>query len=241
MEALGINLWDSEARRRIENLQWVFAQQVLRHGRSVVIEWGTWGRSERDTLRIGAQKLGAAVELHFLDVPVDVLFNRIQLRNAETPAITLEDIRAWSQEFERPSFEEMALFDRSSTQPLDESVEGSWSLAAGLAAFLNLLISDHFETVSRQSLPVLRRFHALCPPSTPDFSASALSQTGQFSTSTRWATIRSLMAFKTYVIYRPRYRRFIPASPKLRLQSNPLYNPNKRRENCSKPGPSSRV
>ena len=125
MEALGINLWDSEPRQRIENLQWDFAQQVLRHGGSVVIEWGTWGRSERDTLRIGAQKLGAAVELHFLDVPVDVLFKRIQHRNAETPAITFKDVRAWSQKFERPTFEEMALYDRSFTQPFHKSVEGS--------------------------------------------------------------------------------------------------------------------
>jgi len=111
MIAIGINLWESDARQRIEKLQWNIARQVLSLGRNVVIEWGTWGRSERDGLRTEARKLGAAVELHFLDAPVDVLFERIRRRNMETPAITLEDIQSWSQMFERPTSDEMALFD----------------------------------------------------------------------------------------------------------------------------------
>jgi predicted kinase/GNAT superfamily N-acetyltransferase len=95
MNAIGINLWESDARQRIEKLQWSIAQQILSFGRNVVIEWGTWGRSERDVLRTEARKLGAAVELYFLDAPVDVLFERIRRRDMETPAITLEDIQSW--------------------------------------------------------------------------------------------------------------------------------------------------
>jgi predicted kinase len=113
MLALGINLWDSEARQRIEKLQWNVAQKILNLGRDVVIEWGTWARSERDALRTAARKLGAAVELHFLDAPVEVLFDRIRQRNAETPAITLDDVQRWADIFERPSPDEMALFDES--------------------------------------------------------------------------------------------------------------------------------
>ncbi len=116
MNAMAINLWDSEARQRIEKLQWNIAQEMLRLGRSVVIEWGTWARSERDVLRTGARKLGAAVELHLLDAPVDVLFDRIRRRNAETPAISFDDIQRWAHMFERPSSEEMALFDPPSLQ-----------------------------------------------------------------------------------------------------------------------------
>jgi len=111
MDALAINLWDSGTRDRIEKLQWEVAQQILRSGGNVVIEWGTWSRAERDALRIGARKLGAAAELHFLDAPVDVLFERIRRRNMETPPITLEDVQTWDRMFERPSAEEMALFD----------------------------------------------------------------------------------------------------------------------------------
>lgn len=111
MNALEINLWETGARARIEKLQWKLAQDILTIGRNVVIEWGTWARSERDALRTGARALGAAVELHYLDVPVEVLFDRILRRNMESPPITLDDIVKWAKLFERPSSEEMALFD----------------------------------------------------------------------------------------------------------------------------------
>ena len=77
----------------------------------MVIEWGTWARSERDALRTGARALGAGVELHFLDFPVDVLFDRIRRRNMESPPITLDDLTKWAKLFERPTSEELALFD----------------------------------------------------------------------------------------------------------------------------------
>jgi predicted kinase len=114
MDALGIGLWDGESRDRIEKLQWKLAQEILALGHNVVIEWGTWGRSERDALRTGARALGAAVELHFIDAPVEVLFDRIRRRNRESAPIMLEDVVKWAEIFERPSAEEMALFDAGS-------------------------------------------------------------------------------------------------------------------------------
>jgi hypothetical protein len=62
MQALAINLWDEQTRARIEALQWRLAQQLLVRAVPVVIEWGTWSRSERDALRLRARELGAAVE-----------------------------------------------------------------------------------------------------------------------------------------------------------------------------------
>ena len=111
MDALEINLWEEETRERIEKLQWKLAQDLLALGHNVVIEWGTWARSERDALRCGARALGAAVELHFLDAPVEVLFDRIRRRNIESPSTTLDDLLKWAEIFERPSSEEVALFD----------------------------------------------------------------------------------------------------------------------------------
>jgi predicted kinase len=118
MDALGIGLWDAEVRDRIEMLQWKLGQKILALGQNVVIEWGTWGRSERDALRVVARAIGAAVELHFIDAPVEVLFERIRRRNREAPAITLEDVTKWAESFERPSAEEMALFDAGSVTQL---------------------------------------------------------------------------------------------------------------------------
>ena len=115
MNSLQCNLWDEQMRARVEALQWRVAQDLLRLGQTVIIEWGTWAREERDTLRTGARELGASVELHFLDPPIDLLFQRIRARNMESPPIQLQDLVKWSEMFQRPTPEEMALFDEPST------------------------------------------------------------------------------------------------------------------------------
>ena len=114
MDALSINLYDIESRARIEALQWKLAQQLLTLGLVVIIEWGTWGKFERDTLREGARKLGAAVELHYLSAPPEVLFERIERRGRENPPIKREDIIQWAELIEVPTEEEMNLFDTPS-------------------------------------------------------------------------------------------------------------------------------
>ena len=112
MDALSLNLWDEEKRGRIETLQWKLGQELLARGLSVIIEWGTWGRAERDALRLGARALGAAVELHYLCEPLDVLFERIQRRGLEKPPIGREAMSRWFEIFQEPTAEEMALFDK---------------------------------------------------------------------------------------------------------------------------------
>lgn len=111
MDALSLDLWDEEGRGRIETLQWRLGQQLLLLGLTVIIEWGTWGRSERDTLRVGARALGAAVELHYLSAPADVLFERILRRGVEKPPIDRDALSRWFEIFQAPTPEEMALFD----------------------------------------------------------------------------------------------------------------------------------
>jgi predicted kinase len=111
MDALSISLYDEEKRGKIEALQWKFGQELLALGLTIIIEWGTWGRSERDTLRLGARALGAAVELHYLSAPVDVLFERIQRRGRENPPIQRDVLSQWFEMFQAPTPEEMALFD----------------------------------------------------------------------------------------------------------------------------------
>jgi predicted kinase len=111
MTALSLNLWDEERRAQIEALQWKLCRQLLTLGVIVIIEWGTWARSERDMLRIGARELGAAVELHYLEARPDALHDRIRRRALENPPITREAIQRWSEIFQAPTPEEMALFD----------------------------------------------------------------------------------------------------------------------------------
>jgi predicted kinase len=111
MNALAINQYDEEKREKSEALQWKFSQQLLKLGLTVILEWGTWGRSERDTLRLGARALGAAVELHYLSAPIDVLFDRLRRRNAENPPIERDDLVQWAEIFQTPTPEEMSLYD----------------------------------------------------------------------------------------------------------------------------------
>lgn len=115
MDILNVNLYDQEMRAKVEHLQWVVAQRLLVLDLRVIIEWGTWGRAERDTLRLGARALGAAVELHYLSAPVDVLFERIQRRHVEDPPVKRDDLLRWIEIFQEPSREEIALFDPSAS------------------------------------------------------------------------------------------------------------------------------
>lgn len=111
MAALAVDLYDEESRAKVEALQWKLGRTLLGHGLTVIIEWGTWGRSERDTLRLEARALGAAVELHHLSASPEVLFERIRRRGMENPPIEREDLDRWMAIFQAPTAEEMALFD----------------------------------------------------------------------------------------------------------------------------------
>jgi predicted kinase len=116
MVTLGVDLFDQPFRARLEALQWELAQELLQLGQSVVIEWGVWARSERDAVRRRARELGVPVELHYLDEPLAVLWERVRHRNEHGPPgtaiITYENLVDWSEHlFEAPTPEELALFD----------------------------------------------------------------------------------------------------------------------------------
>jgi predicted kinase len=113
--ALGSNPWDEPTRVKVEQELWRLAQDALRLGLSVVLDFGLWARSERDELRAAARGLGVGVELHYLDVPIDALWRRIDQRNAEPPwdsyPISRAHLDGWAASFEAPDAAELALFD----------------------------------------------------------------------------------------------------------------------------------
>ena len=55
------------------------------------------------------------MELHYLNAPVAVLFERVQRRGMEEMPITREDMERWARLIEVPTAEEMNLFDRALT------------------------------------------------------------------------------------------------------------------------------
>ena len=111
MRSLDINLHAEQDRDRVEKVQWDLAQKLLALGNVVIVEWGAWGKWERDMLRTCARELGAAVELHYLTAPLEELLRRIQARNMEDPPIQWEAVQQWGSIIEPPTPEEYALFD----------------------------------------------------------------------------------------------------------------------------------
>jgi predicted kinase len=113
--ALGATPWDEPTREKVEQELWNLAREILRLGLSVVLDFGLWGRSERDELRSAARGLGVGVELHYLDVPPEELWRRIEARNSAPPwdghPITRADLDEWFAIFQAPDAGELALFD----------------------------------------------------------------------------------------------------------------------------------
>ena len=114
--AIGSSPWDRATGDRVERELRRLAQDILSLGLSVVLDFGLWARVERDELRLAARGLGVGVELHYLDVPADELWRRLEARNAEPPwvaaPIRRADLDGWLSEFEAPDADELALFDR---------------------------------------------------------------------------------------------------------------------------------
>lgn len=120
MASLGVDLYDEAMRDRLEVQFWRLAQGLLRLGQSVILESGFWLHSDRDEKRLGARALGAAVELHYLDVPLDERWRRIAARNAECPfgavPITRTQLEQYERFFQIPEQAEIDLFDMPHTK-----------------------------------------------------------------------------------------------------------------------------
>jgi predicted kinase len=113
--ALGSTPWDEATRERVEHELWRLAREILRLGVSVVLDFGLWARIERDEMRSTARDLGVGVELHYLGVPSDELWRRIEARNSQPPwdsrPIRHADLDKWLRVFQAPDAAELTLFD----------------------------------------------------------------------------------------------------------------------------------
>jgi len=119
LSAVGSNPWDTPTREKVEHELWCLAQEILRLGLSVVLDFGLWAQAERHELRSVARDLGVGVELHYLDLPRDELWRRIQARNAHPPwdshPIRRADLDGWERDFQAPDADELASFDAPPT------------------------------------------------------------------------------------------------------------------------------
>ncbi|MEV6287560.1 AAA family ATPase [Kribbella sp. NPDC051770] len=93
-------------------LLWSVAARVLTLGIDVILDYGCWSRDERELFRERSAELGARTEMIVLDLPLDVLWKRLDARNQVAPAntfhITERELRSWDELFERPTADELA-------------------------------------------------------------------------------------------------------------------------------------
>jgi predicted kinase len=108
---LAVDLFDEPARDRLERQLWRLAQDLLRRGLTVILEYGFWSRPEREEKRIFAREIGAAVELRYLDVPFEELVRRVEAR--EGPPISRALLESFLPHFQAPDEEELARYDKA--------------------------------------------------------------------------------------------------------------------------------
>lgn len=111
----GISFFDEKARAEIEAQQWQLALKLAQSGSTIILENGFWGREERDKLRLEAHALGLRIELHYLDVPFEELWRRVDARNKKEDdkdaELTRERLEQSASQLEAPDKAELSLFD----------------------------------------------------------------------------------------------------------------------------------
>ena len=113
LDAVGISLVDYPPRFRLEPHLLKHAEQLLRAGVSVIVEFTSWLRRERETIRDVAARNSLACELHFVDAPLDELARRVRARERPHAQVLAEDVLLkLGHQFERPTDEEIEVYQR---------------------------------------------------------------------------------------------------------------------------------
>ncbi|HEU0026598.1 MAG TPA: ATP-binding protein [Ktedonobacterales bacterium] len=117
MADLGINHDDRLTHDRLEEWLSQLALSLLGLGQSVTLEYGFWGRSERDQKRAEAHAIGVPIDLYYFNPPLDELWQRLLARNERgthgTVMISRANLERSAGIFPAPDDAECALFDRA--------------------------------------------------------------------------------------------------------------------------------
>jgi predicted kinase len=107
------------SRDRVEELLERVALRVLELGANVVLDNGFWARSQRLELRTRVEAIGATARIYYLDVPLEELWRRIELRNLDPDntsfVIEYDELAEWAKLIEPPAATDdvIVLTDRS--------------------------------------------------------------------------------------------------------------------------------
>lgn len=90
------------------------AEQVVRAGTPVIVEFGSWSRAEREVIRQLAVRTGVPAEFHFVDAPIEELIRRVRERGGPAADVLADKVLRdeASRLFQRPIEDEVRGFDR---------------------------------------------------------------------------------------------------------------------------------
>lgn len=113
MTDLGVDLFDEPFRARLEGRMTALAGELLAGGGRVIVEFGSWARSERDALLALGRGAGARVELHVLDPGVEELWRRLAERNERAGEARIDRavLDGYLPHWEPPDADERAGYD----------------------------------------------------------------------------------------------------------------------------------
>jgi predicted kinase len=94
----------------LKDLMWKVGRRIVVLGGNVVLDFGFWKRSERLEFGERVRQAGGEPVIYLLDVPTELLLERLERRNAELPPgtyeVTPEMLRMFAGWFEAPTKEE---------------------------------------------------------------------------------------------------------------------------------------
>lgn len=100
--------WDSCFSQAISNL-YVEAENQLRAGNNVILDFGFWDRKSRDYARDLAHRTGADFQHLYLDTPDDIILDRIKMRSGAVADRNLQNFYKLKDCFEVPRADECAV------------------------------------------------------------------------------------------------------------------------------------
>jgi len=102
-------------RTKVKELFFEMIPQLLHGGTTVIIERGFYKKKDRELYLNTAKERDADVELYFFDLPLHILWERLEKRNNDLPAgaipVSFEELKHWSESLEVPNEEELKMYD----------------------------------------------------------------------------------------------------------------------------------
>ncbi len=100
------SLSDFDPQERVKEVMWQTAQEALRQGVSVVLDWGFWTRKERDAYRALCDAHGFTYTVIFMRCDKDTCRERVRQRNIaldeRSVFVNLDNFERWWLMFEPP-------------------------------------------------------------------------------------------------------------------------------------------